>query len=222
MSRRKKHCSFVQQSRGRRSREGFKLRQRVERDKHIYGGRFTSYWIIEDDEPVVGSFDFIFPGLNKYDIWRACIGTARNAFLGEINMRAISQVWDMLSPEERAFERKMKFIPARRDSLGKVLSYTLEPREDIRYAQFDELTMYEYRQRLMREMIASDPPEIYESFDLDFSFRYGVGLYIVVDADRISYPLIDQTINRFLELGQKSWRGDKPVSRDRLPFEMPA
>lgn len=224
MKAKRKRC-FAKLSRTKRSAAGFKLRQLVERDRDLYGGRFTSQaLLIEPEEPVICNqwFDFVFPGRHKYEIWNASLMTAREAFWGEIQSRAFDRAYALLSTEEREKEFKMDSVPSKWDAMGKVLTYTLLPKTPIQYLQFDGHTFRDYCLQIEREIIVGEPPEIYESFRLDSSYRYGVGLYIVVDAEAISYSLIDQTIDRFLNLGQTAWKSDKPVPRERLPFEIEA
>jgi hypothetical protein len=221
----KRKRSFVRLSRTKRSAAGFKLRQRIERDRDLYGGHFTSQaLLIEPEEPIICNqwFDFVFPGLHKYEIWNAVIMTAREAFWGEVQSRAFDRAHALLSPEECEKEFKMDSVPSKWDSMGKVLTYTLLPKTPIQYPQFDGHTFRDYCLQAEREIIVGEAPEIYESFRLDRSYRYGVGLFIVVDAEAISYSLIDQTIDRFLKLGQTAWKSGKPVLRERLPFEIEA
>lgn len=221
----KKKRSFMALSQTKRSAAGFKLRQRIERDRELYGGRFTSQaLLIETEEPIICNqwFDFVFTGPHKYEIWNASIVTARETFWGEIQSRAFDRAYALLSLEEREEEFKMDFIPNEWNAMGQVLTYTLRPKTPIHYPQFGGHIFHDYCLRVEREILVGEPPEIYESFKLDRSYRYGVGLYIVVDAEAISYSLIDQTIDRFLNLGQRAWTSEKPVLRERLPLEIEA
>ena len=225
MKPRKRHRYFSALSQTKRSAAGFKLRQRIERDRELYGGRFTSdALLLEPKEPVICNqwFDFVFLGRHKYEIWNAYIVTAREMFWGEIESRAFEMAYAGLSLAEREEEFKMDSIPHERDARGKVRTYTWLPKIPIQYPQFGGLTFRDYCHQLEREIIANEPPEVFESFQPDRSYRYGVGLHIVVEAEAISYPLIDQTIDRFLNLGQKYWRNETPVARDRLPIETEA
>ena len=67
-------------------------------------------------------------------------------------------------------------------------------REPIVYPQLGSLTFRDYREQREHDIIANNPPLIYESFKLDHSFRYGVGLYSVVDAVSITRVVIEQAI----------------------------
>lgn len=221
----KRYRSFFKLSQTKRSAAGFKLRQRIERDRTLYGGRFTSdALLIEPEESVICNqwFDFVFTGPHKYEIWNAYIVTAREAFWGEVQSLAFDRARVLLSPEEREAEFRRDFVPHERDAMGRVLTYTSPPKVPIQYPQFDGQTFRDYCLRLEREIITDEPPEIYEFFKLDRSYHYGVGLHIVIDAEAISYPLIDQTIDHFLNMGQKAWQSKEPVNRRRLPSEIEA
>lgn len=197
--RNKRYKPFSSLSLTKRSSLGFKLRRKIARDRHIYGGRFTShYLLIEPESHVICNqwFDFVFVGVHNYDIWEASITTARREFWGKVQNLAHDEAYELLSfgDGERLKGRK-------------------------RYPQLGNLTFSEYTDRREREIIAEEAPEIYEYFKMDRSYVSGIGLDIVVEAEALSYALIDQVIDRFLALGQKPWRSDKPVHRNLLPYE---
>ena len=54
-----------------------------------------------------------------------------------------------------------------------------------------------------------------ESFRLDTAYRYGIGLYIVIDAVSINRMVIEQAIGRFYEIGEKEWQAKEPVPREK-------
>jgi len=54
------------------------------------------------------------------------------------------------------------------------------------------LSFREYWGKLENEIACNEPPVIYESFRLDTSYRYGIGLYIVIDAGSINRMVIEQ------------------------------
>ena len=212
----KKRRPFIALAKSRRTREGFELRRKIKRDKGLFGGRFYSHTELNPESNLITNqwFDFLFTGRHKHEIWNAEIITARLAFWEKVDSIAFDRAYAQLSAEER--EKEFSRISTRLDN-GYFRWEKQFPM--IQYPQFDGLTYDEYCYQLERQILNSEPPEIYESFRLDYSFRNGVGLNIVVDAEAISYSLIDQSIDRFLALGQKAWRSEIPVSRERLPFE---
>jgi len=79
--------------------------------------------------------------------------------------------------------------------------------------------MSEYKDKVEPEIIENNPPAIYESFQIDSSYQYGIGLKAVVQADEINREVIEATIDRFRQVGENNWQSPQPVSRELLPFE---
>lgn len=74
--------------------------------------------------------------------------------------------------------------------------------------------------RKLKELILNEPPVIYESFQIQTEeYEYGTGLHIVVDTDYINREVIEMAIDKFIALGEKNWRSEQPVSRNKLPTE---
>ena len=63
------------------------------------------------------------------------------------------------------------------------------------------------------------PPVIYESFERDFGYEYGIGLRTIVQADEINREVIYSIIDRFLQVGETDLHSAQPVPREVLPFE---
>lgn len=196
------------------------LKGQMRRDAAEYGGRFTSRLVLnEPGRPDLYNqrFDFYFPGTDRFTIWNASVVTARRAFWDGAYDIAHARVCAMLTQQELQESCKLEFVPAQRSSTGKILTYTLAEREDVRFEQFGGLTFHEQRRKLESEIVRNEPPVIHESFKLDRSYVYGVGLEIVLDVDVINQASIEVAIDRFMELGQTDWVSPKPVPRDRLP-----
>lgn len=69
------------------------------------------------------------------------------------------------------------------------------------------------------KILRDTPPDIYESFRLDRSYQYGIGLEIIVDAPVIERTVIEGAISRFQELGEIDWQSSEPIPRNHLPFQ---
>lgn len=69
----------------------------------------------------------------------------------------------------------------------------------------DGLTMREYEERAASEILHDTPPQFHESFRLDRSYRYGIGLEIVVDSMIVDRAAIERSIWRFRDLGEMDW-----------------
>lgn len=219
---RKRRRPFVTLPRHKRSHEVIRLKGKIRREAGEYGGRFTSCLVLnEPGRPDLYNqwFDFYFPGTDRFTIWNASIVTARKAFWDEVHDIAHTRVAAMLTPEEREENSKMEFVPAQRSSTGKILTYKLAERKEMRFEQFDGLTFHEQWRKLESEIICNEPPAIHESFKLDRSYVYGIGLRIVLDVDVINQASIEAAIDRFLSIGETAWVSPEPVPRDRLPLE---
>jgi hypothetical protein len=197
----KKRPPFVTLSQHKRRDEVIRLRGRIKRDAGEYGGMFTSHLILDEpDRPDLYNqwFDFLFLGQDRFTIWNADIITAQQAAWDDAHGAAYERMMTMMTPEEQSAWNVLEFFePAKVSSTGKVLSYTLSKRRHMKFKRFGDLTFYEQWEKLESEIIRDEPPTIYESFRLDRSYAYGIGLRIVLDVDVIDCPAIEQAINRF-------------------------
>jgi hypothetical protein len=216
----KRRPPFETLPRHKRRREVIRLKGKMRRDAAEYGGRFTSPLVLnEPGRPDLYKqwFDFYLPGTDRFTIWNASVVTARKAFWDTVHDIAHTRVAAMLTPEEREVNSRLEFEPAQHSSTGKILTYKLAEREEMRFAQFGGLTFHEQWRKLEAEIARNEPPAIHESFKLDRSYVYGIGLEIVLDVDVINQASIEAAIDRFIAVGETDWVSLKPVHRDRLP-----
>lgn len=216
----RKRPPFIALPRHRRSDAVVKLKGRVRRDAGDYGGRFTSHLILDEPgRPDIYKqwFDFYFVGTDRFTIWNAEIVTARRAFWDAAHSLAYDRADALRTQEERDVDSKLEFEPASRSRTGKVLTYRLAEREPVRYEQFGGLTFYEKWEALEAEIVRNEPPVVFESFSLDRSYVYGIGLRIVMDTEVINQAAIQLAIDRFLAVGETDWQALEPVLKERLP-----
>lgn len=217
----KKRPPFVTLSQHKRRDEVIRLKGRIKRGSNEYGGMFTSHLVLDEpDRPDVYNqwFDFLFLGQDRFTIWNAVIITAQQAAWDAAHGLACERMIAMMTPEEQsAWDNLDLFEPAEVSSAGKVLSYTLTKRKAMRFKSFGDLSFYEQWEKLESEIIRDEPPTIYESFRLDRSYAYGIGLYIVLDVDVIDRAAIEQAITKFREIGETDWQATHPVPREHLP-----
>ena len=221
-NRHRKYKSFGSLSRKRRNDAVMRLRRQIDHSKDDYGRLFTSDLILDDTAGPTDSshlFDFYFLGREKGSIWNATICTAAMAFWDVASERALTEAISLLSLDEWEEESRIEFEPYEVSPTGKVLSCTMVEREPMVYPQLGNLTFRDYCAQRESDIIANHPPLIYESFKLDYSFRYGVGLYIVVDAMSITRPVIERAIQHLFELGEVEWQAEQPVPREHLPYK---
>lgn len=217
----KRRPPFVSLPRHRRSEAVIRLKNKIRRDAAEYGGRFTSRLVLnEPDRPDLYNqwFDFYFLGTDRFTIWNAEIVTARRAFWDAVNNEAYSRAYALLGDDGLDREARLEFEPADVSHTGKVLTYRMVKREPARYAQFDGRTLSEQIDLLETAIIRDEPPVIYESFKIDRSYAYGIGLRIVLDVEAINQAAIEAAIDRFFELSENDWVSSEPVPRDRLPL----
>jgi hypothetical protein len=75
-----------------------------------------------------------------------------------------------------------------------------------------------YGSKLIHEDTGKTAP-IFESFETDTSYRYGIGLYAIVDAPEINAETIETVIAKFRSIGEQNWKNPTPVDRSRLPSD---
>ena len=216
----KKRPSFVMLPRHKRSNEVILLKGRIKRESGNYGGMFTSHLLLDEpDRPDLYNqwFDFYCLGQDRFTFWNVEIVTARRAFWDAVQELAHQRATAMLTSEELADESKLEFVPADFSSTGKVLTYQLINREKMRYDKFNGLTFSEQLEKMEVDIIRETPPIIHESFRLDRSYVYGIGLYIILDVNIINQAAIEQAITQFRLLNETDWQAAIPVPRERLP-----
>ncbi|MCJ1901623.1 hypothetical protein MR829_14720 [Paracoccus versutus] len=207
-----------------RQRDAFvKLRWKILRDTPVYGGLFTSHLVL--DEPGRPDayrqwFDVLFPGLDGRSIWNATVITGNLRFWERIQDLASEQTRSRLTDAELEEEYRWKFSPA--FYVGRQKFYRMIRSEPRHHAALDGLTLREYEERTASEILHNTPPEIHESFRLDHSYRYGIGLEIVTDSPIVDRAAIERSIRRFRELGETDWQSPDPIPRDHLPFQTEA
>jgi hypothetical protein len=208
---------FSQLSQRRRRDLYVSLRWKIARDDSRYGGKFTSLALLDEPgRPQAYNqwFSLYFLGNDRYTFWKATIYTAAAEFWEKNHSLAQHRTWSLLTDaqqEEELPKFEAHFIDGKK-------YYTVRKLER-RYDCFGGLTRDEYIGKTELEIIENEPPAIYESFEVDPSYQYGIGLKAVVQADEINREVIEATIERFRRVGEKNWQSPHPVSRDLLPFE---
>ncbi|MGZ8233638.1 hypothetical protein [Methylobacter tundripaludum] len=217
----KKRPPFATLSQHKCRDEVIRLKERIKRGSNEYGGMFTSHLVLDEPgRPDLYNqwFDFLFLGQDRFTIWNAAIITAQQAAWDAAHGLAYERMIAMMTPEEQsAWDNLELFEPAEVSSTGKVLSYTLTKRKAMRFKSFGDLSFYEQWEKLESEIIRNEPPTIYESFRVDRSYAYGIGLYIVLDVDVIDRAAIEQAITKFREIGETDWQATHSVPREHLP-----
>jgi hypothetical protein len=207
---------FITIARNRRGDAVFKLKKGIERDRAIFGGHFTSELHWNESREDRQWFDFYFVGADRFTIWNAQITTARREFWYEVDELAFAHTAKLIRATERSQFSSFERGNARRSHSGKIQSYEWILKEEPRFAELGKKTFQEYAASVADEIAANAPPNIWESFQVDTSYRYGIGLSIVVDSPIIDKEVIEKSIDRFLLLGSRNWKADSPVAIKNL------
>lgn len=215
--RRNRFTPFSSLSRHRQRDAFVKLRWKIRRDTPTYGGLFTSDLVL--DEPGRPDayrqwFDVLFLGLDGHSIWNATITTGALTFWERIQELASEQTRSRLTEAELEAEYHWTFAPAH--YVGRQKFYHVIRPEPRRHAALGGLTIRQHEEKNASAILRNTPPDIHESFRLDRSYRYGIGLEIVVNAPIVDQTVIERCIRRFQELGETDWQSSDPISRDQL------
>ena len=97
--------------------------------------------------------------------------------------------------------------------------YRMVLKPETVYDKFHGLTDPDYQDKLSEEIIKNEPPKVFESFSTDRSYRYGIGLNVVIHVEAINRATIQEAIHRFRTIGETDWRSAEPVPRNELPYE---
>lgn len=208
--------TFMSKNKTKRGDAVVYVKEKIRRSMHIYGNLFTSRQVIEGSgrpEFMDNSASFEFLSRDKHRFWNAYIITASKAFDDEVSSIALQETSDIIKASgyvEPEFDIFL-FIRSLNDrSLRK---------PDVVHEVLGNLTEKEYRLVLEDKIIKNNPPSIFESVKFDMRFESGCGLYIVVDAPRITNEVINAFIVSFINGGELEYSSDTPVARHRLPAE---
>lgn len=205
----RKHQPFVSLSLHQRRDAVVQLKWRIDRNAVQTGIRdfWTDHLLQDPDDPACTFrwIDIYFIGRDRYTLWNASLVTTALARQDTISTRAFDTAWAKLSEGEKAIESTLEFkrIPRKRPSEPRYSEWVRRP--DSRYPQFDGRTFREECDRLEADIEVLSPPDIGESFTLDRSYAYGIGLHATVAEDHLDLAAIERTIARFRSLGERDW-----------------
>lgn len=218
---RKKFTPFSKLSRHKKRDLYVRLRQKIKQTAKDYGHNFTSHLVLnEPGRPSIFNqwFDFYFLGLDGVTIWNTVLYTANNAYWDAIRDLAFEESYRICPENEDDTDLDTLFIPVYDKVTGKKLHYIM--REPAVKPALNDRTRFQfvedYSSKLIHEDMGDTAP-VFESFRIDTSYRYGIGLYAVVDAPEINAETIEAMIAKFRSIGEQSWKNPIPVDRSRLP-----
>lgn len=197
-----------------------RLRGQIKNHKKKYSEHFLSRHVLDEpNRPALfdQDADFYFLGLDGHTIWNAFLSSANHEYWRLIDELASQKSEELLpSPD---YNIKDMFIPIY-DASGRLAHYTMRENEPQTHPEFGGKTRSkfesDYAQKLIREDTGNIIP-IYEEFRIEPGFKYGVGLYITIDAPTINIEVFETAIARFRALGEKPWKSSTPVPHAHLP-----
>jgi hypothetical protein len=217
----KKFIPFSKLSRHKQRDLYVRLRGKIRRTESEYGKNFTSHLILnEPDRPSFFNqwFRFYFLGLDGVTIWNTVLYTANNAYWNAVRDLAFEEAYRLCPKELDDIDLDKWLIPEYDKITGKKLHYVMkEPNIRLELgnrtlSQFVD----DYSSTLIREDTGKTAP-IFESFRVDTSYRYGIGLYAVMDVPEINAETIETMIAKFHAIGEQNWQSPISVEPSRLP-----
>lgn len=200
-----------------------RLRQKIKQTAKDYGQNFTSRLVLNEPgrPPLFNQwFDFYFLGLDGVTIWNTVLYTTSEAYWSAIKDLAFEESYRICPENEDDTDLDTLFIPVYDEVTGKKLHYIMKEPEikpelnNLTRSQFVE----EYSSKLIREDTGDTAP-VFESFRIDTSYRYGIGLFAVVDVPEINAETIETMIAKFRSIGERDWKSSTPVDRSGLPAD---
>lgn len=193
------------------------LRGKIRKTASDYGKNFTSRLILNEPErPALFNqwFDFYFLGLDGITIWNATLYTANQAYWNAIRDLAFEESYRLCPKENDDFDLDKFLIPVYDKVTGKKLHYIMREPEIRPELGNRTLSQFvdEYGSKLIHEDTGNTAP-IFESFETDTSYRYGIGLYAIVDAPEINAETIEAMITKFRSVGEKDWKNHTSIDR---------
>lgn len=200
-----------------------RLRGKIKKTASDYGQNFTSRLILNESErPTLFNqwFDFYFLGLDGITIWNAVLYTANQAYWNAIRDLAFEESYRLCPKENDDFGLDKFLIPVYDKVTGKKLHYIMRESETIPELGNRTRSQFvsDYSSKLIHKDAGKTAP-IFESFETDTSYRYGIGLYAIVDAPEINAEAIEAMIAKFRSVGERDWENHNPIDRSRLPTD---
>ncbi|MDL2267694.1 hypothetical protein LJC46_06880 [Desulfovibrio sp. OttesenSCG-928-G15] len=199
----KKRKRWITLARHRRKNDVVRLRGRLSRSPETERLFWTDAYLPndsrlpEDDrakQPVSSWADIVFPSRIYNDILYNCEVLNFDAELidhaRECSLKEIPSPWKE--------ERESRVVA--RGRWGKPLLY-----EVVKHEGEDEW-LREVRARQKELLVAG--MEVRESVTLDYDYKYGVGLYLVLNIPNLDLAGLKLAMERFFEAGEKEWRGE--------------
>ena len=202
----RKHLPFVELPRHKRRDAVIRLGWKITDQAKGYPF-WTDHSLVDPEDPqrIHQWIAVYFLGADRFTFWNATIVTLQLARQDELQNRSFKLAYDQLSAEETEREFAIETVNVPRTRPGQVRSRLWIQQPKQCYPQFERRTFHAECERLEAHLLATDPPDIRESFAIDRDYAYGVGLDAVVDESTLDRAAVERWIQRFRDLGERNW-----------------
>jgi hypothetical protein len=203
----RKHLPFVALPCHKRRDAVVRLGWKIARQPEGYSF-WTDHLLIDPEDPtrIHHWVDVYFLAADHFTFWNAEIVTLQLARQDAVEGRSFKLAYAQLSEQEIAREFAFETVAVPRTRPGQMRTRQWVQQPVQRYPQFEGRSFREECQRLETSLLASEPPEVSECFEIDQSYAYGIGLHAVVDELTLDAAAIERCIKRFRERGEREWR----------------
>lgn len=204
----RKHTPFTSLSRRKRRAKTLHIKNLIYRERDTQGGIFYD----ECDQDVAlasGRWtwsDIIFLSHDRAIFWNAEIITANLAFADAVEDIAFNEALSKLDTAEKDRMMHRDFTP---DVSGNNKTWLRKPA--LKYSQFDDLTFSGFVDKRALEIAQDNPPAIYCGYRILPGYASGVGLQMIVEAEKLNRAVIETAIADFRARGELNWVSDLPA-----------
>jgi hypothetical protein len=150
--------------------------------------------------------DFYFIGKKRRTVWNAVIVTTKLAFKELINDAAINEIKKILGDD---WFQKYHPHEVINHSDGSVL---WRPLQKMKVDELGGITCFEWIRKREIELADSNRFFVSESTEIDFNYKFGTGLHIVVHEENITQQVINNFIEEFIANGENAYCSDKQIT----------
>lgn len=149
-----------------------------------------------------------------------------NAYIVIAQSEMVERVENKISEENiELFHKlgldKLEWEVCDRDSLGRPLFYRMKnDRTEKVFEETGGMTFFDWERSLTDKYLKENQPDVYEEYNLDFTYEHGIGVNFIVDEDIITDEVITKHIQRFWELGEKPYKAETPVDKSKLIYDV--
>ncbi|UZH01689.1 hypothetical protein OJ965_13300 [Pantoea anthophila] len=141
--------------------------------------------------------DVLFLGNSPDLYWNAEIITIDVARADIAENLVFEEAHAMLNQSQQEDEARMD-TTSNFNTNGKVISHTVMERTRVSYPQFDGLTYFEYIDKRLAEVMRDNPPIVTHGYRIQYGYRSGIGLQIIVEEPVLTREIIDSAIHSFV------------------------